>query len=175
MLAAVVRGATGMNLSDYLTPRLWQPIGAEDTATWYADRTGLEVALGNFNATMRDYARLGVVLANDGVRPDDPERTQIIPRDYLLDATDWKRVPEPFRPKKATPYMGYGYQFWIFPGEHRRFAMLGSYGQSIYVDPELKLVMVQTGANATSEAGKTTLGVDRDEFWRSVVRFYGKW
>jgi len=174
-LAAVLRRATGMSLCEYLTPRLWQAIGAEDSAFWYADRTGLEVAAGNFNATLRDYARLGVVLANDGVRPDGADRTQVIPREFLLDATDWKRQPEAFRPKNATPYWGYGYQFWIFPGEHRRFAMLGVYGQSVFVDPELKLVMVQTGANATPEAGKTTLASDRDAFWRGVVRYYGEW
>jgi CubicO group peptidase (beta-lactamase class C family) len=174
-LAVVLRGATGMSLSEYLTSRLWQAIGAEDSATWYADRTGLEVAFGNFNATLRDYVRLGVVLANDGIRPDDPDRRQIIPQAYLLDATDWKRVPEAFRPKRATPYLGYGYQFWIFPGEHRRFAMLGAYGQSIFVDPGLKLVMVQTGANATAEAGDSSLGDDRDRFWRGLVRFYGQW
>jgi CubicO group peptidase (beta-lactamase class C family) len=174
-LATVLRGATGKSLSEYLTPRLWQAIGAEHSAYWYADRTGLEVAFGNFNATLRDYARLGVVLANDGVRPDDPKEAQIIPREFLLDATDGTRAPDAFRPKHATPYLGYGYQFWIFPGERRRFAMLGVYGQSIYVDPGLKLVMVQTGANATAEAGKTSLGSDRDEFWRGVVRFYGKW
>jgi CubicO group peptidase (beta-lactamase class C family) len=115
MLAAVVRGATGMSLSEYLTPRLWQAIGAEASALWYADRTGLEVALGNFNATLRDCARLGVVLAEDGVRPDDATKKQIVPLGFLLDATDWKRSPEPFRPGKATAYMGYGYQFWIFP------------------------------------------------------------
>jgi CubicO group peptidase (beta-lactamase class C family) len=71
--------------------------------------------------------------------------------------------------------MGYGYQFWIFPGERRRFAMLGVYGQSVFVDPGLKLVMVQTGANAAPEAGKTTLASDRDRFWRGVVRHYGEW
>jgi len=175
VLAAVVRGATGMSLSAYLTPRLWQAIGAENTASWYTDRTGLEVALGNFNATLRDYARLGVVLANDGVRPDDPDRTPIIPREFLLDATDATRGPQAFRPRTATRYLGYGYQFWIFPGEHRRFAMLGVYGQSIYVDPGLRLVMVQTGANATAEADKTSLGAERDAFWRGVVRLYGDW
>jgi CubicO group peptidase (beta-lactamase class C family) len=175
MLAAVVRGATGMSLSEYLTPRLWQPIGAESTAYWYADKTGLEVALGNFNATLRDYGRLGIVLANDGIRPDDPAKTQIIPREFLLDATDWKRSPEPFHPGKATPYMGYGYQFWIFPGNRRRFALLGVYGQSIFVDPELKLVIVQCAANATAEAGKNSLGPERQAFWNGVVRFYGKW
>jgi hypothetical protein len=26
----------------------------------------------------------------------------------------------------ATPSLGYGYQFWVFPGEHRRFAMLAA-------------------------------------------------
>jgi CubicO group peptidase (beta-lactamase class C family) len=175
MLAAVLRGATGMSVSEYLTFRLWQAIGAEETALWRAERTGLEVASGNFNATLRDYARLGVVLANDGVRPDDPTSKQIIPLEFLLDATDWKRAPGQFRPGKATPYMGYGYQFWIFPGERRRFALLGVYGQSIYIDPGQRLVMVQTGANATAEAGGTTLGRDRLEFWRGVVGYYGKW
>jgi CubicO group peptidase (beta-lactamase class C family) len=174
-LAAALRGATGRSLSDYLSSRLWEAIGAEDSAYWYADRTGLEVALGNFNATLRDYARLGVVLANDGVRPDDPKQTEIVPREFLLEATDWHRVPEAFRPKNATPYLGYGYQIWIFPGERRRFALLGVYGQSIFVAPELKLVMVQTGANATPEAGKNSLAADRDAFWRGVVRHYGDW
>jgi CubicO group peptidase (beta-lactamase class C family) len=59
MLAAVLRGATGMTLSEYLTPRLWQRIGAETSALWRADRTGLERASGSFNATLRDFARLG--------------------------------------------------------------------------------------------------------------------
>jgi CubicO group peptidase (beta-lactamase class C family) len=174
MLAAVVRGATGMSLSAYLTPRLWQAIGAEDAAYWYADKTGLEVALGNFNARLRDFGRLGVVLAYDGTRPDDATKKQIIPIEFLLEATDWKRTPEQFHPGKATPFMGYGYQFWIFPGEHRRFALLGVYGQSIFVDPGLKLVIVQTAANATAEAGQTSLGRDRQAFWNGIVDFYGK-
>lgn len=172
VLAAVVRGATGMSLSEYLTPRLWQPIGAEHTAYWRAERTGLEVALGNFNATLRDYARLGAVLANDGVRPDDARRTSIVPREFLLDATDWKRGPPQFRPGAATRYLGYGYQFWLYPGQQRRFMMLGVYGQSMFVDPGLKLVIVQTGANATAQAGDSTLGRERDAFWRGVMRYY---
>jgi CubicO group peptidase (beta-lactamase class C family) len=172
MLAAVMRGATGMGLSDYLTPRLWQRIGADTTALWRADRTGLELAFGNFNATLRDYARLGVVLANDGVRPDDPAAKPVVPREFLLDATDWKRAPESFRPGKASPYLGYGYHFWTYPGDTRRFVMLGVYGQSMFVDPGRRLVIVQTGANATPDAGGTSLGRERDAFWRGVTRYY---
>ena len=175
MLGLVLYGATGMNLSDYLTPRLWQAIGAETSALWRTDKTGLELASGGFNATLVDYARLAVVLANNGVRPDDPQHKQIIPYDYLLNATDWHRVSDAFQPGKATPYYGYGYQFWLFPGEKRRFAMIGVYGQMIFIDPELKLVMVQTAANATAKAGLTSLGKEADAFWRGVVALYGTW
>jgi CubicO group peptidase (beta-lactamase class C family) len=175
VLAAVLRGATGMSLSAYLTPRLRQASGAEEAASWMTDRTGLEVTSGNFNATLRDYARLGTVLAHDGVRPDDPAAKPIAPPGFLLEATDWKRAPEPFRPGKAAPYFGYGYHFRHFPGERRRFALLGVYGQSIFVDPGPRLVMVQAGANATAEAGKTSLARERNAFWRGVVRRYGEW
>jgi CubicO group peptidase (beta-lactamase class C family) len=175
ILAAVLHGATGMSVSEYLSPRLWQAMGAETSALWRADKTGLERAAGGFNATLGDFGRLGVLLANDGVRPDDPAQKQIIPRDYLLDATDWHRAPPAFRPNNATPYYGYSYQFWTFPGEKRRFAFLGVYGQMIFVDPQLKLVMVQTAANATAKTGLTTLGRDADAFWRGVVQHYGRW
>jgi CubicO group peptidase (beta-lactamase class C family) len=111
----------------------------------------------------------------NGIRPDDPEKKQIIPRDYLLEATDWHRAPDPFQPGRATPYYGYGYQFWTFPGEKRRFAMLGVYGQMMFVDPQLKLEMVQMAANATAKSGGTTLGKEADAFWRGVVRHYGSW
>jgi CubicO group peptidase (beta-lactamase class C family) len=173
VLAGVLRGATGTSVSDYLGPRLWQAMGAETSALWRAERTGLERAAGNFNATLRDYGRLGIVLANDGLRPDTKQ--QLIPRDYLLEATDWRRAPEAFRPRTATPYYGYNYQFWTFPTDKRRFAMLGVYGQMIFVDPELKLVMVQTTANATAKAGETSLGKNADAFWRGVVKHYGSW
>lgn len=171
MLAAALRGATGQSLSDYLQPRLWQAIGAERSAFWWADRRGLEAAGGNFNATLRDYARLGLVLANDGRRPDTG--AQVLPREFLLEATDWHRHPPAFRPGRATPYFGYGYQFWIFPGEARRFALLGVYGQMMFVDPELRLVMVQTAANASARAGQTSLGREADALWRGLVRHYG--
>jgi CubicO group peptidase (beta-lactamase class C family) len=171
MLGAVLRGATGMSLSEYLTPRLWQPMGAENSALWRADRTGLERAAGSFSATLRDYGRLGVLLANDGMRPDD--RKQIIPREFLLDATDAKRVAAAFRPRMATPYYGYGFKFWLFPGSSRRFALLGVFGQMIFVDPALKLVMVHTAANATAKSGQTSMAREADALWRGAVRHYG--
>jgi CubicO group peptidase (beta-lactamase class C family) len=170
-LVLLLHAVTGTTLSDYLTSRLWQPMGAEAEATWVKTPDGTETGSGNFNAILRDYGRLGMLLANDGALGGK----QIIPKDYLLEATDWHRQPGAFAPGKATPYFGYGYQFWLFPGEKRRFALLGVYGQSIFVDPELKLVLVITAAAKTASVGKETLGRERDALWRWVIGSYGSW
>jgi len=170
-LVMVLRAVTGMPLSEYLTPRLWQPMGAEADASWIKAPDGSGTGSGNFNAVLRDYGRLGVLLANNGVAGGK----QIVPRDYLLEATDWHRQLDAFAPGKATPYFGYGYQFWLFPGEKRRFALLGIYGQSIFVDPELKLVLVITAAAKTASVGKEPLGRERDALWRGVIGKYGSW
>jgi CubicO group peptidase (beta-lactamase class C family) len=170
-LVLVLRAVTGTSLSAYLTPRLWQPMGAEADATWVRAPDGTVTGSGNFNATLRDYGRFGMLLANDGAVGGN----QIIPKDYLLEATDWHRQPEAFAPGKATPYYGYGYQFWLQPGEKRRFALLGVYGQSIFVDPELKLVLVVTAAAKTASVGKEPLVREREALWRGVIGTYGSW
>lgn len=171
VLTVLMRAATGVSLSEYLTSRLWQPMGAEADAAWVRSRDGTESGGGGFNATLRDYGRLGILLANDGAAGG----RQIIPRDYLLDATDWRRQPDAFMPQRATPFFGYGYQFWTFPGESRRFALLGVYGQSIFVDPELKLVMVTTAAARNASVGKESFARERTALWRGIVAQYGRW
>jgi CubicO group peptidase (beta-lactamase class C family) len=170
-LVMVLSAVTGTPLAEYLTSRLWQPIGAEADAEWTKYADGTVVGAGNFNAILRDYGRLGILLANDGVAGGK----QIIPKDYLLDATDWHRQPGAFQPFNATPYFGYGYQFWLFPGDKRRFALLGVYGQSIFVDSELKLVLVLTAAAKSANVGKEPLGRERDALWRGLVATFGSW
>jgi CubicO group peptidase (beta-lactamase class C family) len=171
VLTVLLRAVTGMTLSEYLTPRLWQAMGAEATATWIRTPDGTETGSGSFNAILRDYGRLGVLLANDGALGGQ----QIVPKGYLLEATDWRRQPHAFTPGKATPFFGYGYQFWLFPGEKRRFALLGVYGQSIFVDPELKLVMVITAAAKNASVGKESFARERSALWRGVVGKFGNW
>lgn len=170
-LAVLLRQVTGGSLSDYLTPRLWQPMGAEADASWVRTKDGLESGAGGFSATLRDYGRLGILLANDGVLGG----RQIIPKDYLLDATDGPRQPNPFQPGRATPYFGYGYLFWLFPGEKRRFALLGAYGQAIFVDPQLKLVLVMTAAGRQVDSSKEALHAERNALWRGIVDTFGRW
>jgi CubicO group peptidase (beta-lactamase class C family) len=169
LIGLAIRGATGKSLSDYLDEKLWKPMGAEADATWIIDQQGVEACAGNFNAVLRDYGRLGMLLANDGMS----NGKQVIPKDYLLEATDWHRHPDAFAPGAATPLFGYGYLFWLFPGERRQFAMMGAYGQIVFVDPELKLVLVHTGAarNAFFFEGDP-MGPESLALWSSLTEIF---
>jgi CubicO group peptidase (beta-lactamase class C family) len=67
VLGVVLHYAVSQSASGYLREKLWEPIGAEADAAWMVDAQGFEVAHGFFNAVLRDYARLGRLLAHDGV------------------------------------------------------------------------------------------------------------
>lgn len=178
MLGLVLRAATGQTLCQYVSDKLWKPMGAESRATWLTfPNESVEMAGGNFNATVLDYARLGWLMANDGQR----DGRTVVPRDYLLRMTDASLQPEMFRPgvlqHKGSSYLGYGLQTWLLPGSHRRFALLGIYGQAIMVDPKLKLVVVHMAVakDAAGNASGTNMGAERDAMWRGVVARYGNW
>lgn len=178
VLGLVLRAATRRSMCDYIGETIWQPIGTEAKATWLVNPSdGVEISQGDFNATVRDYGRLGLMLANDGMAAG----RRVVAAEHLLDMTDAARQPPAFRPGVMrwhdSTYLGYGLQVWLLPGSHRRFVLLGVYGQAIYVDPALKLVMVHTavGKDAAGDASGSHLGAERDALFRGIVAHYGSW
>ena len=167
VLGLVLRSAVGRPVASYLEEKIWQPIGAEADATWLVDREGQEATYCCLNAVLRDYARLGLLLAKDG----NWRGRQVIPAAWIKDATT-VRVDQPhLRPGVVTPYFGYGYQTWIFAGERRMFALLGVRGQAIFVDPTSGLVMVHTAVRKrpTGDPGER----EAVALWRGLVRDLG--
>jgi CubicO group peptidase (beta-lactamase class C family) len=178
VLGLVLRGATGRTLCEYVGERLWKPIGAQAAASWLLNPADqVELAQGGFNATLRDYARLGMMMAADG----QVNGVAVVSREHLLDMTDPARQPEAFRPGQmayhGSSYFGYGLQTWLVPGRQRRFMLLGVYGQAIFVDPALKLVVVHTavGKDASGDASGNHLGAERNALLRGIVAAYGDW
>ncbi len=171
VLGRVLSRAAGMSITQITQEWLWKPMGAESEARWLlAGADQGEGTGGSFNATLRDYARFGVLLANDGLRG----HAQIIPREFLLDATDAARQPSAFRPRHATPGMGYGYQTWIAPLKERTFALQGIHGQHIMVQPKSGIVMVQTSVNDQPSGRQDGRPYQmRDALWMGVLKSLG--
>jgi CubicO group peptidase (beta-lactamase class C family) len=65
-LTLALHAAVGVPLAEYLSEKVWQPMGAEADASWLADAAGYEVGFIGLNATPRDYGRLGLLLADEG-------------------------------------------------------------------------------------------------------------
>ncbi|MDO8388460.1 MAG: serine hydrolase [Polaromonas sp.] len=170
VLGRVLAAATGKSVAELTSEWLWKPMGAEHEAFWRISSDGHEQAYGAFNASLRDWGRLGLLLANDG----KAGAQQLVPADYLLDATDPARQPEAFRPRKATPYFGYGYQFWLLPMKQRSFVMQGIHGQGLYVQPSSGLVMVLTSVwESASGRQDPQPHEERDALWRGVLQSLG--
>jgi CubicO group peptidase (beta-lactamase class C family) len=168
VLGLVLTSATGRTAAEYLEQKIWQPMGAEADATWLIDRSGQEATYCCLNAVLRDYARLGLLLAHDGNRRGQ----QIIPAAWIRDATSRHPEQRYLWPGVATPFLGYGYQTWIWPAEQRRFAFLGVRGQSILVDPQSRLVMVQTSVRKRPSNDPTA--PETRALWEAVVASLGK-
>jgi CubicO group peptidase (beta-lactamase class C family) len=147
VLGQVVWHAVGKPLSQYLQEKVWQPIGTEADATWFLDADGFELPHFGFNAVLRDWARLARLLAHDGAW----EGKQIIPAQWMIDATTVAPADGYLAPGKAMADFGYGYLFYLLPGARRQFALLGSNGQRICIDPASKLVMVHTALDEGPE------------------------
>ena len=146
VLGLVLRYATRRTASDFCQEKIWQPIGTEADAPWLVDAEGFEVAHFGFNAVLRDYARLGRLLAHDGAW----QGQQLIPKQWMIDATTVRSSDGHLTPGRAMQRFGYGYLFYLLPGDRRQFAMVGDWGQRLCIDPASKLVMVQTSLDGTN-------------------------
>ena len=168
VLGLVLRAATDEPVGEYFQSTIWQEIGTEADATWLIDNSGQESTYTGLNAVLRDYARLGLLLAHDG----NWQGRQLIPMSWLVDATTVRADQTHLRPGTADPIFGYGYQTWILPGARRMFMLWGARGQRIFVDPESRLVLVNTAVHKLSyDVGLVEEG---GALWSGLVRQLGR-
>ena len=164
VLGLVLRAATGKPLADYLSERIWKPMGAESDASWMIDKGGFETGYAGINATLRDYGRLGILLAHDGVL----DGHRILPAGWIKAATT--PSAKQFEPgQTGKGLFGYGYQTWVIGGTESQFALRGLRGQAILVDPASKLVLVHTSAGPVDGGSG-----DLFALWFSVTKLFAK-
>ncbi len=168
VLTRVLTHATNRSITQLTQEWLWEPIGAESDAYWLTSPAdNVENGAGGLYATVRDWGRLGLLLANNGKRGD----VQIVPLEYLMQATDPQKQDDLFKPRHATSYFGYGYQTWIFPMKERSFALIGIYGQSVFVQPRSGIVMVETSVYDHA-SGDSMLRAKLD-MWKGILLALG--
>ena len=130
VLGEILEKATGTPLNKYAEEKLWKKIGTQSDAFFYESKNQPEIcAFGCFNATLRDYARFGLMAMNYGKLTG----ARVVSEAWMHEST----IAPAFNP-------GYGYQWWLAANSPDHvFLAIGIYGQTIYVNPAKHVVIAQ--------------------------------
>jgi CubicO group peptidase (beta-lactamase class C family) len=141
-LAAIIQRRAGMRLSEYLHPRLLEPLGIDDVG-WQCGPPGRELGFSGLFARTEDVAKLGQLYLQRGRWGG----RQLVPERYVGEATSL-RVATP-REENIDWRQGYGYQFWM---SRNGFRGDGAFGQFCLVLPEQDSVVAMTGGTEAMQA-----------------------
>jgi CubicO group peptidase (beta-lactamase class C family) len=133
LLAMVIEKATGEHLSDYVSKKFWQPMGAENNALWQIDdEGGIEKAYCCIASNARDFARFGKLFKHNGKWNGR----------QLLDSTSVQKM---ITPRFAeSPQYGYGWWMNNYMGK-QMYYMRGHLGQFVIVIPQDDIIIVRLG------------------------------
>jgi CubicO group peptidase (beta-lactamase class C family) len=167
ILGFLLAEVTGMPLKDYLYEKLWNKIGMEDEAYFIVDNDGVEMALGGLNATLRDYAKFGLLYANRGRWNGEV----IVPSDWV-DASHQTDAPHllPGEHELSSSPWGYGLQWWVPGFPNTDFTASGIYNQYIYVDPIKNIVIAKTSSNHRFTAEKEYSKAAHVAMFRAIAK-----
>jgi CubicO group peptidase (beta-lactamase class C family) len=144
VLGWVMERASGSRFAELVSRELWRPMGAEFDAQVTVDSHGSVLADGGVCVALRDLARFGQVLANDGRRG----RTQVVPREWIVDtltpAQDsieaFADTADRFDRRHGAYYRN---QFWVVDPIEGIFMGSGIYGQSVFVHGAAEVVIAK--------------------------------
>ncbi len=133
VLSAIVKKAVGMDVIEYLTPRLFEKL---NIFPYYAtDSNGMFVGYGNMRLTMEEIARFGQFYLDGGVW----EGERLISKDWAELIV--KKHIQTGTPDKDTDWsQGYAFQLWR--GKHNSFRYCGAMGQVCAVYPDYDMILV---------------------------------
>ena len=139
VLAHAMQRVTGKRLADLISDHLWQPMGCEEDATITVDRAGYGLACGGISASLRDMARFGLMLLNNG----QVEGRQIVPKAWCQDIRHGPHGLYDAENYKDWPNGAYRNQFWVEDSRLGRHYCFGVFGQLVMVAPDSNMVAVK--------------------------------
>ena len=144
LISMAIRAATKMSIAQFMEMGLWKEIGAEADAVWLTDAAGAEDVSSSLLACMRDWGRLGLLVAQNGFIGS----RQVISDSWFHECRTL-RTDEGFLRKGKIAGYDQGYKFYFHhprdDGAWLRFG--GDLGQSIYTDSKSGTCLVILSAS----------------------------
>ncbi len=146
MLGFIIKKVTGSSVSDYFSKHVWQLVGAQDSAFWNVDHVGgLEKTFCCFNATARDWARIGALILDNGAAK--------VGGANIIDANWMARLEQPM----TTLDHGWGYSAQIWHPFPNTMMLLGLHGQYVFMNPSTHVAIVKLSDEPTDSGNHEVL------------------
>lgn len=156
LVGILIQKATGTSMVEYLSEKIWKPFGMQQCAYWLADECShMNIGGSGLSASLRDYARLGMLMLNEG----KIDGKSIVADEWMQDATKLLY-------QTNDQGGGYGYLWWRNPDGS--YAAHGIFGQMLYINPSENLIIAQIAA--WPYAGSKELSRGQREFIEAVRR-----
>ncbi|MEN3373519.1 serine hydrolase [Dechloromonas sp. ZS-1] len=151
-LGWVLARVSGRSVAQLLSERIWQKLGAEQDAYMSVDSIGTPFAGGGLNLGLRDLARFGEMLRNQGRYNGQ----QILPESVVADIRRGGSTAD-FAQAGYTQLSGWSYRnmWWVTHNPHGAFMARGVHGQALYVDPVAEMVIARFASHPV--AGNTAI------------------
>lgn len=148
-IGMVLRAVNGMSMSEFAEQALWKPLGAEANATWLTDAHHNEFNCIGFAARLRDWSRLGRLVAQRGYA----NGRQIVSREWMESYSRWEANEAQVRYGALGKPAGAAYKGFMWHAKANGSWPLfsGAYGQRVLVDLETETVMVQTAVDEVGD------------------------
>jgi len=168
VIAWIIARQSGMPLQQFIQENIWGKLQTEHDAFFMTDIDFTPFASGGFNTTLRDYARLGLAVLNNGklngvqVLPEQWVRDIPKVNDALIEYTN----QSVYKDTKAVSFdpqlIAYKNFWWVHDRDKGIFTARGVYGQTLYIDRSKNLVIAcfgsaQTASNAARETSKVKM------------------
>ena len=138
-LGWLIRRASNKSVGQNLSDNIWSKLGMEQDAYISVDSVGTEFAGGGLSTGLRDLARFGEMMRNDG----KANGQQVIAKavvDDIRKGGDKAAFPSTYA---TLPGWSYRNMWWVSNNEHGAFMARGVHGQNIYIDPKAEMVIAR--------------------------------
>ena len=150
-LGWIIARTTGKAVDDLLSERIWQKIGAEQSAYMTVDAKGTPFAGGGISAGLHDMARIGSLMLNKGVI----NGKRLFPA-AVVDKIEAGGDTAAFAKAdyKQLKNGSYKSMWWSYDNPTPVYSARGVHGQRIYVDPAADMVIVRFASHPDASNGK---------------------
>jgi CubicO group peptidase (beta-lactamase class C family) len=143
-LGWIVKRLTGKNLAELIQEFIWSKLGAEENALMHLDQIGTDLASGGMRATLRDLARFGEMMRNNGYY----NGKQII-SEHIIEEIQKGGNPK-YLAESGHHYLpGFSYhnKWWVSHDKYGGYSARGKFDQIVHIAPKAETVIVKLSSN----------------------------